>query len=248
MAISLCFFSFYVAITKYAYPKFSGRVIVLAVLTILPSITVLGISKIKFNYKKAFRRIVLFLCVASTLFSFLLPFGILITTRSETTDFRYYRKLDPDCLANRSAIFQELFPTWPNYFENVKNENGHYETAYLNAKYYYHFFEFLDYTYDVYAEWPLSDAEYASEVQRVKQMFQRLIEDQNNRYYRYAEVKKGNFTCLILYDGDEPFHSATDNYRYAIFAYDDEKQIVRYIFCDSLENGADQPYYLQLEW
>ena len=39
-----------------------------------------------------------------------------------------------------------------------------------------------------------------------------------------------------------------DNYDYIIFAYNDKTNTVRYIYCDSLENGADQPYYLELEW
>ena len=33
-----------------------------------------------------------------------------------------------------------------------------------------------------------------------------------------------------------------------IFAYDEENLRVRYILCDSLENGCDQPYYLSLQW
>ena len=45
-----------------------------------------------------------------------------------------------------------------------------------------------------------------------------------------------------------PFTKATDNYDYIIFAYNDENNTVRYIYCDSLENGADQPYYLELDW
>ena len=59
---------------------------------------------------------------------------------------------------------------------------------------------------------------------------------------------KGDYHCLILYSGDEPFEKATDSYDYIIFSYNDKTNIVRYIYCDSLENGADQPYYLELEW
>ena len=56
------------------------------------------------------------------------------------TDFRYYRDFDPDCLATRNKVFNEVFPTWPHYFENVKNEDGEWEAVYLDAKYYYQFF------------------------------------------------------------------------------------------------------------
>ena len=33
-----------------------------------------------------------------------------------------------------------------------------------------------------------------------------------------------------------------------ILDYSETTNSVRYIYCDSLENGADQPYYLQLDW
>ena len=61
-------------------------------------------------------------------------------------------------------------------------------------------------------------------------------------------MKKGDYSCLILYNGTEPFERVTNSYTYLIFAYNEYTNTVRYICCDSLENGADQPYYLQLEW
>ena len=67
-------------------------------------------------------------------------------------------------------------------------------------------------------------------------------------YYEFAELKKGDYNCLVLYYGDEPFSAVTDSYTYIIFAYNDMTKTVRYIYCDSLENGADQPYYLELDW
>ena len=53
---------------------------------------------------------------------------------------------------------------------------------------------------------------------------------------------------MILYCGEEPFTEVTDNYTYYIFAYDLSAHLVRYILCDSNENGVDQPYYLELDW
>ena len=66
--------------------------------------------------------------------------------------------------------------------------------------------------------------------------------------YSFVEVRKGGYDCLILYRGDEPFAPVDNSYDYLIFAYNDALQTVRYICCDSLEDGADQPYYLSLEW
>ena len=174
-----------------------------------------------------------------------MSFGIV--SRSKTTDFRNYRDFDADCLANRDVVFQELFPNWPHYSENVKQSDGSYKTVYLDSHYYYHYYQGFDYTYDIYAEWPLSEDEYTKEVKRAAAVFSKIIENKTYNY-KFAELMKGDYHCLILYSGDEPFKKATNNYDYIIFAYNDKTNIVRYIYCCSLENGADQPYYLELEW
>ena len=232
-------------ITTYAYPKINIANVILTLLTLIPSISILVITKLKPNIKRTVKRIILCLCVVAIPFSLVMPYGIV--TRSETTDFRNYRDFDPDCLATRNKVFNEVFPMWPHYFENVKNEDGEWEAVYLDAKYYYRFFYGMDYTYDIYAEWPLEADKFGEEVQRVKGVFEKAIADKTYGY-KFVEIKKGEYTCLILYRGDEPFQKATNNYQYLIFAYSETTNSVRYIYCDSLENGVDQPYYLQLDW
>ena len=232
-------------ITTYVYPKINIANVILTLLTLIPSISILVITKLKPNIKRTVKRIILCLCVVAIPFSLVMPYGIV--TRSETTDFRYYRDFDPDCLATRNKVFNEVFPMWPHYFENVKNEDGEWEAIYLDAKYYYRFFYGMDYTYDIYAEWPLEADKFGEEVQRVKGVFEKAIADKTYGY-KFVEIEKGEYTCLILYSGDEPFQKATNNYQYLIFAYSETTNSVRYIYCDSLENGVDQPYYLQLDW
>ena len=232
-------------ITTYAYPKINIANVILTLLTLIPSISILVITKLKPNIKRTVKRIILCLCVVAIPFSLVMPYGIV--THSETTDFRNYRDFDPDCLATRNKVFNEVFPMWPHYFENVKNEDGEWEAIYLDAKYYYRFFYGMDYTYDIYAEWPLEADKLGEEVQRVKGVFGKAIAD-NTYGYKFVEIEKGEYTCLILYSGDEPFQKATNNYQYLIFAYSETTNVVRYIYCDSLENGVDQPYYLQLDW
>jgi DNA-binding transcriptional MerR regulator len=232
-------------ITTYAYPKINIANVILTLLTLIPSISILVITKLKPNIKRTVKRIILCLCVVAIPFSLVMPYGIV--TRSETTDFRYYRDFDPDCLATRNKVFNEVFPMWPHYFENVKNEDGEWEAVYFDARYYYRFFYGMDYTYDIYAEWPLEADKFGEEVQRVKGVFEKAIADKTYGY-KFVEIEKGEYTCLILYRGDEPFQKATNNYQYLIFAYSETTNVVRYIYCDSLENGVDQPYYLQLDW
>ena len=232
-------------ITTYAYPKISIFNVVLTLSTLIPSISILVVTKLNLNMKRFAKRIILCLCVVAIPFSLVEPYGIV--TRSETTDFRNYRDFDPDCLATRNKVFNEVFPMWPHYFENVKNEDGEWEAIYLDAKYYYQFFRFMDYTYDIYAEWPLEADKFGEEVQRVKGVFEKAIADKTYDY-KFVEIEKGKYTCLILYHGDEPFRKVTNSYQYLIFAYSETTNVVRYIYCDSLEDGADQPYYLQLDW
>ena len=229
----------------YRYPVFEPAAIGLTLLALWPSAAVLVTSKIKFRRRKLIRGLLLALCVLSIPVSVFFTYGII--GRSVTTDFRHYRDLDADCLANRNVVFQELFPSWPRYFENVRQEDGSWEAVYLDAEYYYHFYQGLDHTYDIFAQWPLEEEEYRQEIQRVRDLFNEAVEKKTYAY-SFVEVRKGGYDCLILYRGDEPFTPVDNSYDYLIFAYNDALQTVRYICCDSLEDGADQPYYLSLEW
>lgn len=245
LPIALSFFVVFISINDYHYPVFEPVAILLTIASFLPPIAVLIVSKTKLKWKKIARRILLGVCVLSIPISFFMSFGIV--SKSETTDFRNYRDFDADCLANRNVVFQELFPNWPHYFENVKQADGSYKTVYLDSHYYYHYHQGFDYTYDIYAEWPLNKDDYAKEVERVSAVFLKNVENKTYNY-KFIEQTKGDYNCLILYNGDEPFSTVIDNYDYIIFAYNDKTNTVRYIYCDSLENGADQPYYLELEW
>jgi DNA-binding transcriptional MerR regulator len=245
LPIALSLFVVTISINDYHYPVFEPIMVALTIISFLPSIMVLIVSRTKLKWKKIAQRILLVFCILSIPFSCFMSFGIV--SKSQTTDFRNYRDFDADCLANRNVVFQELFPNWPHYFENVKQADGSYKAVYLDSHYYYHYHQGFDYTYDIYAEWPLNEDEYTKEVKRAAAVFSKNIENKTYNY-KFAELMKGDYHCLILYIGDEPFKKATDNYDYIIFAYNDKTNIVRYIYCDSLENGADQPYYLELEW
>lgn len=252
VAFQLLFFV--VTVMFYDYPKFFPQSVLYMSLSVLPSLLILLFGRIKKGRKKIAKIILLILCMISVLCSCvvsILPVGMMAI--SETTDIKEYRDVDADCLANRDLFFQELFPVWPNYFENVKQADGHFETVYLDAHYYYRFLSVMDYTYDIYAEWPLAEDEFCKEVDRVTELFKAnapALKDRN-RYHDFVTIEKGSYTCLVLYHsygGDLVFEEATDNYTYYIFAYDEENLKVRYICCCSLENGADQPYYLSLDW
>ncbi len=221
----------------YSYPIINCEAVLWTFVSLLPSVIILIISKFRFRFKNALTVVLLVLCILGIPFNYLC--AVSIVSHSETTNFQFYRDFDSNCLADRDLLFQELFPAWPRYFENVKQSDGTIEAVYLDAHYYYRYLQSFDYTYDIYAEWPLEPEEYEKEVERVNKLFGER---------EHITIKKGDFDCLIVHSGTEPFKKATDNYYYLIFAYNDKTKTVRYICCDSMENGADQPYYLELEW
>ena len=122
MPVLLSVFGVAFSINNYRYPVFAPMMILLTLVSLWPSIGAQIVSKTKWKRKNIFKRICLILCFLSIPVSYLM--SSVIITKSETTDFRNYRDFDADCLANRNMVFQELFPAWPNYFENVEQADG----------------------------------------------------------------------------------------------------------------------------
>lgn len=242
MPFFVCLISLISGLITYNYPVFDPIMIVLTLFSFSPSFSVLVFSKANIKRKNMVISLLLIICVLISPFCFV--FSSLIVTKSETDNFEYYRDFDTECLANRDNFFQQLLPTWPHYFENKKQPDGSYVTEYLDAHYYYQYIRRLDYTYDIFAEWPLSQDDFYNEVNRATELFNSVAENNNN----FVELKRGSYNCLILYHGQQPFSKATNNYDYIIFAYNEADKTVRYICCASLENGVDQPYYLTLDW
>ena len=250
VAVVPLFFAFSY-IVHYAYPKFSadpksGSVIYLF-LALVPTLIIIVLIVFKNRIKKTIIRIVALVIAILWLPLSLFWSAFGIPSCSETTKISNYRKFDKGCLANRSSKFQELFPVWYESPQiTVLQDDGTYTTVERDVRYYYHYFEGMDYTYDIYAEWPLEKDKFTEEVNRVRMLYQ---EWEDNSKVPYIEVKKGSYNCLFwYYYGSPPFEPVDNNYTYYIFAYDEENIRVRYILCDSLENGVDQPYYLQLDW
>ena len=244
--IVLSLFGVIMSIRAFHYPVFNFTVIALIIASFSPSISVLFIPKTTWKWKKIAKRILLILCVFSTPISFVLSRNIV--EKSETTDFRNYRRFDTNCPANADAFFQDLFPIWPRYFVAEMQPDGSLKKVYLDAHYYYCKKSAIDYCYDVYAEWPLEKKDFDIEVRRVQILYENCATEYDRKY---DIIRQGNYTCLIAYmpySEDVPFEKVTDSYEYYIFAYDETNLTVRYITCVGHENGADQPYYLTLDW
>ena len=232
-----------VSFYSWHFPVIEPIAIVFTVLSLLPTMLVLLLPKISISpkLKRSARSVLIALCVISVPFTLVSSIGIV--SHSETTNILNYRRFDPDCLANRSRFFQDLFPTRPPYYV----VDGYLD----DAHYLYRNLPAMDYTYDIYAEWPLEPEDFREEVARVTKLYEdekQAIAEKTTKPY-ITTVEKGDYTCLIyLPYSSPPFEEVNGSYTYYIFAYDEETLRVRYILCDSLENGADQPYYLSLPW
>ena len=235
----------------YYYPKVNPIFILLTLLSLSPTCFFLLLPKIgkKFKWKSIAEIVLQILLLLSMEINIILSPKIIQC--SETTDLQNYLRLDPECAANRNVFFHEMFPSEHPCLEYVieSRSNAHWRDAYYYYRYSLDRDHYFYYTYDIYAEWPLEKWEYKNEVNRVKELFdEKAADEEYKSKLDYMTIQKGSYECMIFYSGDKPFEKATDNYTYYIFAYDEENLKVRYIYCDSLENGVDQPYYLSLDW
>lgn len=219
------------------YPVLEPLAIIVTLLLLVPSILSLILPFIKKGGR--WKRIVgivlsvlIFLSVIPVIFV-----SANIISRSETHDYHYYCKFDAEIPHTDSAITYSFFPTQTHFDTIVDDERI------VLGEYCYRNLPAWDYTYDIYAEWPVSTEELESEKERIAALYESAAS-----YWNRMQTRYGVYQCMILYEGSEPFCPAKISYTYFIFAYNEEALRVRYILCDSLESGYDQPYYLELDW
>ena len=133
---------------------------------------------------------------------------------SETTDIEDYLIIDEDVIEGNRRIISKLFPSCvPVVASNA-------------TKYHY----YADYgifpSFDIYAEWKyLETKDYEAEKARIDLLFPK------------AERKtRGDFECVYVYTNDDDHLSTCE----AIFAYNDERRIVRYIMGDHTSNTISE--------
>lgn len=125
-----------------------------------------------------------------------------------------------------------------------------------NSTYYYRCRAVFDHTSDIYVEYALDEEAFYQEIARVEKLFE-FYEEYETEFswhepYQYTTVTTDNYICIFRhyssYFDPIPFSAAEDDYSYTIFAYNPQTLRVRYLVCASGENGAEQPYYLELDW
>lgn len=230
--IILSLYFFIDNLTMFRYPVIEWWILLIGLFFLLPSIAALAISRIKFRFKKIVFVLLFILCFVFNGFN-VLTFGFCIT-ESHTENPKNYRKIDYAYPIDENYAYEDLFP------EEIPDKAE-------DEVYYYRYLNIFDPIYDVYAEWTLPANEYSREVDRVSNLFDAVLKNNGGRY-KLDKAEKGDYSCLILYDGEEPFVETEHIYTYLIFAYNDESNTVRYFYCASRDSGVDQPYYMKVKW
>ncbi len=247
--------TFIVTLIRYkpTYPDWNVTAIIILLLSFVPGLVMLCIRNTKYGKNEILTAVlsqVCYFCLPIATISAMSTIGFV----SVTSQIHNYRALDPRCDANNNLLFQELFPTQTNFVGFINDGTIEYNE---NSEYYYCYHTTS--TYDIYAQWPLDEAEFATEKERVRTLFEH--QDVNQKACRglpfweykdflFYEQTVGDYHCLMIYDGfDKPFEeTSSDEYSYWMFAYNDKENLVRYLHGANWSVEDMQPYYLSLSW
>lgn len=223
------------------FPVIDDLFIILALLSLLPSAALRILTLIKKRSRA--KRIACIVLSVQVLISIpmvsILAFGIV--SHSETRDPSHYLEHDERVALHTGNDLYGFFPTDTHFYEVINGERT--ETG----SYLYRNLPAWNYAYDIYAEWPDTEEELEREITRVNAFFQSKAD--SGSWWKQTVAERGEYECVILYSGAEPFTKSEDSYTYFIFAYDRSSLRVRYILCDSFEPSDEfQPYYLELDW
>lgn len=158
---------------------------------------------------------------------------------SETSDPENYLVVGTDL---QNGVDYRLL-MFPQYIPEEAYDNGgnlRSESQYLETtRYYYRYADFVDEDFDIFAQWVLPEDKFAKEVQRIrKNLSDRTV----------YERQWGDWVCLSLTEAD--FEEVTNNYLHYFFAYNEDTNMVRYVYSYCQDGGGEMasPYFLTLDW
>ena len=107
------------------------------------------------------------------------------------------------------------------------------------TRYYYRYADFVDEDFDIFAQWVLPEDKFTAEVQRIR-------ENLSDR--TVYERQWGDWVCLSLTEAD--FEEVTRYYFHYFFAYNEDTNMVRYVYSYCQDGGGEMasPYFLTLDW
>lgn len=245
IAFQLILFSLISFEWKYPHVYDWCHFLVLLVMQFLPIIVSGAIILIAKLRKKRIMRGIGVLAVVMVWILFIpnVVMGIGTPIESYTENFDNYRETDGDIIGAHPFL-DMLLPTSSTARKYSREDNS-------NAVYHYRQRAIFDTTTEILVEWTLENDEFSKEVERVERLFESFYSYEGEEsYYIYDTVEKGNYKCFVRYytEGARVFESGHEDYKVFIFAYDETAKSVRYIYNYSGNNGAFQPFYLDLDW
>ncbi len=164
------------------------------------------------------------------------------TTVSKTENIDNYLLLDRYVEEKTDGLFPEDIP--------VEAENLKYHYEYYSG--------FLEYKFDIFAEWQLPNRKFKEQVETNLYYYEKVptcIDKTDEKLTYELQLKKreiiekGDWKLIYYEDSDigRKWTSDESVYHISIFAYNEKNKIVRYILSAS-DYGGYEPYYVTLEW
>ena len=212
-------------------------IFVMALVSLLLCVKKYSFSKGRKRRKTASEILILF-CVAlimPSVLSSLFAIGFVPTVNSQTTDVDNYLLLDSRVEEIYGDEIKLIFPEEiPDSAD--KKDDGWSGTYPYTTRYYYMYQATIDESFDLFAEWSLTEDE-----------FLKAVDDAPDNYV-HSEYK-GDWNCLYYADTEQVLEEGLigSYYWFLIFAYNEQTNSVRYIASYAIDSPSG-PYYLTVEW
>lgn len=196
----------------------------------------------KFSFSKGRKRRktaseILILCcfalVVPSLLTSVFAIGFVPTVYSQTTDVADYLILDNTVEDVYGEEIRRIFPEKIPESAGKKGD-GWVDSYPYTTRYYYMYQSAIDHSFDIFAEWSLSENE-----------FLQAVNDAPDNYVH--SENKGEWNCFYYIDTEQEVEADQTYYWFLIFAYNEQTRSVRYIASYAIDS-QNAPYYQTVEW
>lgn len=196
----------------------------------------------KFSFSKGRKRRktaseILILCcfalIVPSLLTSVFAIGFVPTVYSQTTDVADYLNLDSTVEDVYGEEIRRIFPEKIPESAGKKGD-GWVDSYPYTTRYYYMYQSAIDHSFDIFAEWSLSENE-----------FLQAVDDAPDNYVH--SENKGEWNCFYYIDTEQEVEADQTYYWFLIFAYNEQTRSVRYIASYAIDS-QNAPYYQTVEW
>lgn len=161
--------------------------------------------------------------------------GFVPTVYSQTTDVADYLILDSHV---EDVYGEEIRSVFPEKIPESagKKSDGWVDSYPYTTRYYYMYQATIDDSFDLFAEWTLTEDE-----------FLKAVDDAPDNYVHSEH--KGEWNCFYYTDTEQVLEEnlVGSHYLFLIFAYNEQTKSVRYIASYAIDS-QNPPYYQTVEW